>query len=155
MRRNLTVSLPVLLVLLLISADRTSAADLPGAQDHPMVSRYPGQSLRWQVIENHREFRIPTGAVTGYRQIADWIDVEGRVTRSFYRYDGADRSWNEIYLNYRDALVADYGIARERLLGQGVGPLNPVYRNSSDAGRDANRRVELVERLKSTRRNQQ
>lgn len=44
------------------------------------------------------------------------------------------------------ALVKDYGIASDRLEGHGVGPLVPVFTNSSDAGRDKNRRVELVER---------
>ena len=45
-----------------------------------------------------------------------------------------------------DALVKDYGIAADRLSGHGVGPLVPVFTNESDAGRERNRRVELVER---------
>ncbi len=44
------------------------------------------------------------------------------------------------------ALVKDYGIAADRLEGHGVGPLVPVFTNESDAGREKNRRVELVER---------
>lgn len=46
----------------------------------------------------------------------------------------------------RSALVTDYGIASERLQAAGVGPLSPVFSNSSDGGREKNRRVELVER---------
>jgi outer membrane protein OmpA-like peptidoglycan-associated protein len=46
-----------------------------------------------------------------------------------------------------DALVNDHGIARERLDAAGVGPLVPVFSNADDAGRERNRRVELVERL--------
>lgn len=45
-----------------------------------------------------------------------------------------------------DALKKDYGIASERLEPHGVGPLVPTFSNNSDAGRDRNRRVELVER---------
>jgi outer membrane protein OmpA-like peptidoglycan-associated protein len=45
-----------------------------------------------------------------------------------------------------DALVADYGIARDRLDPHGVGPLAPNTSNSSDSGRAKNRRVELVAR---------
>lgn len=44
------------------------------------------------------------------------------------------------------ALTRDYGIAKNRLEGIGIGPLSPVFSNSSDGGRSKNRRVELVER---------
>ena len=40
-------------------------------------------------------------------------------------------------------LVKD-GIARNRLAGVGVGPLNPIAPNTTEAGRAENRRVELV-----------
>lgn len=46
-----------------------------------------------------------------------------------------------------EALKKDYSIAAARLEAHGVGPLNPVFSNSSDAGREKNRRVELVEKL--------
>jgi OOP family OmpA-OmpF porin len=42
------------------------------------------------------------------------------------------------------ALVAKYGIAADRLIGRGVGPLAPVASNDSEEGRARNRRVELV-----------
>lgn len=45
----------------------------------------------------------------------------------------------------REALVERFGIAPERLIAAGVGPLSPVLTNSSDGGRAKNRRVELVE----------
>ncbi len=45
------------------------------------------------------------------------------------------------------ALVDDYGVARERLIPHGVGPLSPVFSNKDASGRDQNRRVELVERM--------
>lgn len=44
------------------------------------------------------------------------------------------------------ALVTDYGIAANRLDAHGVGPLAPVATNATDAGRQLNRRVELVAR---------
>ncbi len=46
----------------------------------------------------------------------------------------------------RKALVDDYGIKPGRLEAHGVGPLNPVFSNTSEGGRTKNRRVELVER---------
>lgn len=46
-----------------------------------------------------------------------------------------------------DRLTKDHGVASARIEPHGVGPLNPVFSNGSDAGREKNRRVELVERL--------
>lgn len=49
------------------------------------------------------------------------------------------------------AVVADLltrsGVKAERLLAKGVGPLAPVASNKNDAGKQLNRRVELIERL--------
>ena len=50
-----------------------------------------------------------------------------------------------------NALIADYGVAKERLLAQGAGPYSPVATNKNDLGRELNRRVELVERLSSSK----
>lgn len=44
------------------------------------------------------------------------------------------------------ALAGTHGIAAARLDGHGVGPLAPVAPNTTDAGRQQNRRVELVAR---------
>lgn len=41
-------------------------------------------------------------------------------------------------------LLVKEGIARDRLAGVGVGPLNPVASNATEQGRAENRRVELV-----------
>ncbi|MEM8785101.1 MAG: OmpA family protein, partial [Pseudomonadota bacterium] len=41
--------------------------------------------------------------VTGYRQIGDVIDAEGRVTRNFYALKG-ERTHSEVWKNYSDAL---------------------------------------------------
>lgn len=48
-----------------------------------------------------------------------------------------------------EALVSDYGIDPIRLQSGGVGPLAPLASNENDAGRQLNRRVELVERLEN------
>lgn len=44
------------------------------------------------------------------------------------------------------ALTTTYGVAADRLLAYGDGPLAPVASNKDEAGRAKNRRVELVER---------
>jgi len=45
-------------------------------------------------------------------------------------------------------LVKDYQVATNRLQAQGVGPYAPTSNNTSDAGKQKNRRVELVKRLR-------
>ena len=85
----------------------TRGDNLPDAVEHPMVERYPGQELRWQAIDNYREFRLPVGPVTGYRHIDDWLETQGRVTRTFYALEGSGRTWSEVYLNYRGAFAAE------------------------------------------------
>ncbi len=45
------------------------------------------------------------------------------------------------------SLISRFGVTAERLRPHGVGPLVPIASNTSDAGRQQNRRVELVQRL--------
>lgn len=102
------------------------AEDIDGIVEHPMIERYPGQDIAWQHIENYQPYKVPIGPVTGYRYIADWIETEGRVTRTFYKYEGEDRSYAEVYKNYLDALKAeDFEILAEGFSadrrGNGVG----------------------------------
>ena len=96
-------------------AASSTAADVEGAADHPMVSRYPGQEIRWFAIENFRPYRVPVGPVTGYRTIGEWINTQGRVTRIFYAFEGSERTHEEIWQNYSKAL-RDAGF---EILGEG------------------------------------
>lgn len=101
------------------------AEDVDGVQEHPMIERYPGQEIRWQKIENYMPYEIAIGPVTGYRKIDDWIETQGRVTRTFYALEGEDRTYSEVYLNYLEALkgqdfeILAEGIAPDR---KGTGP---------------------------------
>lgn len=122
------------LIALVIATAVAQAQDIAGTSEHPMITRYPGQDIRWQTIENFRPFRVPLGPVTGYREIGDWADVEGRVTRSFYARRGQDRGYDEIYLNFREAFAASgfqiraEGLSPDRR-GNGIGsrPWLDVY----------------------------
>jgi OmpA-OmpF porin, OOP family len=99
------------------------AQDIPDAVEHPMVERYPGQHIRWQTIENFRPYRIPLGPVTGYRAIDDWVDLEGRVTRTFYVREGTDRGYDEVYLNFVQAFEsAGFDIRAQGLSPTRAGP---------------------------------
>lgn len=96
-----------LLAFFLILSTPVAAQDMPGTADHPMIERFPGTDLTWQTIETYRPYRLPVGPVTGYRTIDDWIDTEGRVTRSFYRYAGTERDFAEVYLNFLGAFESE------------------------------------------------
>ncbi len=90
------------------------AQDIDGVVEHPMIARYPGHEIAWQHIENHQPYKVAVGPVTGYRSITDWIETEGRVTRTFYKYEGEDRTYSEVYRNYLDGLKAeDFNILGE------------------------------------------
>ncbi|MEM6414871.1 MAG: OmpA family protein [Pseudomonadota bacterium] len=62
-------------------------------------------------------------------------------TYAYNRKLSADRA-----MSVRNALMQDYGVAAERLEAHGIGPLVPVFSNTSDSGREKNRRVELVQK---------
>jgi hypothetical protein len=80
------------------------AADVEGSADHPLISRYPGSEIKWNVVENDKPYKLPVGPITGYRQIDDWIETEGRVTRIYYELSGGERTHSEVYANYKRAL---------------------------------------------------
>jgi len=93
--------------ILIFTPTMVMAQDIDGVVEHGMIERYPGQIIAWQHIENYQPYKVPVGPVAGYRSIADWIETEGRVTRTFYKYEGEDRTYSEVYKNYLDALKAE------------------------------------------------
>ena len=104
------------LLMLLFTFAGARAQDIDGAIEHPMIKRYPAQVIAWQHIENYQPYKVAVGPVTGYRTITDWIATQGRVTRTFYKYEGEDRTYSEIYKNYLDALKAE----QFDILGEGI-----------------------------------
>lgn len=106
-----------LTIVLALGPNAPAVADIANSEDHPAVGRYPGAEITWQRIDNFAQYRIPTGPVTGYRHIDTWIDVEGRVTRTFYELTG-ERTHAEVWANYRDALT-DGGF---EIIAQGLDP---------------------------------
>ncbi|MEM9740589.1 MAG: OmpA family protein [Pseudomonadota bacterium] len=94
------------------------ADDVEGAIEHPMIERYPGQDIAWQKIENYMPYEVAIGPVTSYRTIDDWVETEGRVTRTFYTLESEERTSSEVYLNYLEALEAqDFEILAQRYSG--------------------------------------
>ncbi len=88
---------------LLLPAFLFGQNDKKGCEDHPLITRYPGTYISWCNTDNFSEYHVATGKLTGYRNIDKWVDLEGKVTRISYHFEG-ERTMGEIYLNYRNAL---------------------------------------------------
>lgn len=93
----------------LMFASPTFAADLPGSEDHPMVSRYAGSEI---VKYEQRDFDAVAMLKTAVKHSGgraknpeSYVAVEGRVTRVAYRAP-AGRSVLEVFRNYEQALAA-------------------------------------------------
>ena len=110
------IPMAIVAFVFLFTHTNVTAQDIDGIAEHPMIKRYPGQVIAWQHIENYQPYKVAVGPVTGYRTITDWIDTEGRVTRTFYKYEGDERTYSEVYKNYLDGLRGE-GF---EILGEGI-----------------------------------
>ncbi len=79
------------------------AQDASGCKDHPLITRYPGAVLAWCEEQNHVDYAIARGPVTGYKRIDEWTNVKGKRTRLYYTISGTV-SLRDLYLNYQSAL---------------------------------------------------
>ncbi len=86
-----------------LAARTLHAQDAAGCKDHPLLTRYPGAVLLWCEEQNHVEYAIARGPVTGYKQIDAWTEVRGKRTRLYYSVKGTF-SIRDLYLNYQAAL---------------------------------------------------
>jgi len=81
--------------------------DVEGAEDHPLISRFPGSVIRYYETRAADEFIIPLGEDVGeYDEDGEPIDarvVVGDITRIQYEAP-EDTSTLEIYNNYESAL---------------------------------------------------
>lgn len=82
-----------------------SAQDVEGGHDHPALTRFPGSSIQWHTVEEHRAYKFAVGPATGYRLIGEWLKAEGRLTRIYYALENSERSHAEVWRGYRKALV--------------------------------------------------
>lgn len=85
---------------LLVATSTASAqmpADVPGAKDHPVISRYAGSWLVGQDLRGFDEATLPSGEASTAR-------VDGKVSRLFY-LGPAGRGLAEVQRNYEDALA--------------------------------------------------
>lgn len=93
----------LLLGLGLLSLPSLHAQDKSGCKDHPVITRYPGSVIGYCEEQNHVEYAIAHGKISGYRRIDQWTEVKGKRTRIYYTVKG-DMSIRDVYLNYQNAL---------------------------------------------------
>lgn len=79
------------------------AADLPGSEDHRLISRFPGSEITWYARKSFEPYKIAIGPVTDHRTISEWLPVEGKLTRINYTLKG-ERGVYEVYANYLNAV---------------------------------------------------
>lgn len=86
---------------------QTVPTELPGAKDHPLVSRYAGSTLHNSATESFASVRVPAGPG---RYVNDKIEfqtsttVEGKVSASFY-VQPRERTALEVFRNYQAAMA--------------------------------------------------
>lgn len=98
-RRLAKVLLPCLLSATLLHAQ---AQDVPGSQDHPLISRYPGSTIDDYAANAYTSYTLPLGKM-GQGEVAKSQPLEGKLTRIHYAIP-LGRSTLEVFRNYQDAL---------------------------------------------------
>ena len=88
-------------VLLSLSA-LARAGDVPGAKDHPLVSRFSGATIKAYSQTAFDEAFLPNQPIDDEKN-AKGLNLEGKVTRISYVI-GGDKSTLEVERNYLDAL---------------------------------------------------
>jgi len=100
--------IPLGLALLLAAATAPApAADLPGSQDHPLLSRYDGAEIIGYTVKPFDEYTVPLGRIVEVSQPTTYAKsekIEGKLTRITYVVPKG-RTALEVYRNYTAALA--------------------------------------------------
>ena len=99
---------------------------------------------------------LAPGTYASLAELAAWMGIHPDTTVAFVGHTDASGSLTantalskKRASSVRDTLIATYGIAADRVTAEGVGALSPRADNTSEDGRQKNRRVEVI--LTSTR----
>lgn len=87
---------------LILPAFLTAQGDVPGAEDHPLLTRYPGSQIAWYQTEKYFEYDLATGPISGYRNIKEREQHAGQLYRIYYEIPGSPEevSIGEVYADY-------------------------------------------------------
>lgn len=77
-------------------------ADVPGSEDHPLLTRYPGSNIAWYATEKYFEYDFATGPISSYRRIGEREKHAGQLYRIYYEVPGSPEevSIGEVYADY-------------------------------------------------------
>ncbi|MEO8148617.1 MAG: OmpA family protein [Bacteroidia bacterium] len=96
-------------------------SDVNGSKDHSLITRYPGSIIGYYEEQNFIPYSIATGAVTGYKKIDLWKNVEGKRTRIYYTLK-SEVTLTEVYRNYMQSMEK----AGFKFLAKGIDDKNNV-----------------------------
>jgi len=94
------------IICLCCSGSLSAQTDIEGAEDHPLLSRYPGSHISWYTTEKYFEYDLALGPITGYRHIQKRDTIPGQVYRIFYELPlGTEAvSLGEVYIDHKRAM---------------------------------------------------
>jgi outer membrane protein OmpA-like peptidoglycan-associated protein len=96
------IAISVVLCALSATLLSAQAHDMPGSQDHPLISRYSGSVIDEYAAKAYEAYTLPLGKM-GQGEIAKSQPLEGKFTRIHYAIPPG-RSTMEVLRNYQDAL---------------------------------------------------
>lgn len=127
-------SLKIVLLLLLstVCLGVGAQTDVSGAQDHPLLDRYPGAYIAWYQTKKYVAYSLATGPVSSYRKIAERQKVAGQLYRIYYEIPGGpdEISIDEVYADYLRAFREAGGT----VLNEGLRPQSADFGGSQWVG---------------------
>jgi len=133
--------------------EKERQAQRASGEEHEIVLTLPGVAFDSNSYEIKYEYRASLEKVA--QTIADYPDAQ--VIIAGHTDDVGEASYN-LELSFQRAnavmayLVNEFGIAPSRLSAIGYGEERPIADNSTESGRQQNRRVEIVLKVKGTSR---
>ncbi|WP_173021619.1 OmpA family protein [Lewinella sp. W8] len=126
------LKIALLLFLITLGFGLAAQEDVPGAKDHPLLSRYPGSHIAWYQTKKYVAYDLATGPITRYRHIEDRQEVAGQLYRIYYEIEGApaEISIDEVYADYLRAFER----AGATILNQGLRPKGNDFGGSQWVG---------------------
>jgi len=108
----------LLIPLFLVFSFALIGQDIPGSKDHPILSRYPGSSIKYFYQKDYNELQIPKAVKKA--KPSDLITVKGKHTSILYK-GPAEVATLQLFRNYETAIVNAGG----KILFQCKGKFSP------------------------------
>lgn len=94
------------LLLLLLSCVTVLGQDIDNAQDHELLSRYPGSKIIYYFQKDYNELKFAIQPAKPEKEPQKWLEVSGHQTSIVYEIP-LGKSTVEVMKNYQDAFEAN------------------------------------------------